>query len=158
MLRRSIRLLFATIAICGFVRVQGQVQPDTSNSTSFETAPAGQFDELETTIGTWTSVDGRTITDDKHAKTRRQCLQLTGGEKTSVTLQIAGGMERSGYLTFWAERWTSRSPFSFRIDRHNGKDWKAILKGADTNKDTFMDLVEFTVHAEAKLKLSKTGR
>ena len=98
-------------------------------TTSFEKAPAGDFDKLETTIGTWTPVVGRTIIDDKHAKTGKQCLQLTGGQKTSVTLEISTEVETTGELTFWAERWTSRKPFSFRIEKQTSKGWQEIYNG-----------------------------
>ncbi len=110
-------------------QVHHSVQSEQGNSTSFETAPAGPFVKLQTEIGTWTSVDGSTIIDDKHAKTGKQCLQLMGGEKTSVVLEIAEGISTTGHLTFWAERWTSRAPFSFRIESYNGKDWKEVFNG-----------------------------
>jgi arylsulfatase A-like enzyme len=97
--------------------------------TSFEKATAGGFDKLETTIGTWTSITGRTIIDDKHAKTGKQCLQLTGGQKTSVTLDISAEVATTGVLTFWAERWTTRKPFSFKIEKKTSKGWQEIYNG-----------------------------
>lgn len=106
-----------------------------ANSTpvSFEQAKAGEFDKLETAIGTWTPIEGKTIIDDKHAKTGKQCLQLTGGQKTSVILEIADGVETSGELGFHAERWTSRAPFVFRIqknsEKNNGEGWEEVFNG-----------------------------
>lgn len=104
---------------------------DMSASAGFEQASPGPFAQLETPIGTWTPNEGRTIVDSKHAKTGRNCLQLTGGEKTSVTLQIAMGADTSGMLSFWAERWTSRSPFSFRIEKQTSDGWREIFNGDD---------------------------
>jgi sialidase-1 len=98
-------------------------------ATSFEKARAGQFDKLETPIGTWTPSDGRTIVDAAHARTGKHCLQLTGGAKTAVTLAIADGVETAGDLTFRAERWTKREPFSFRIEKNSGDGWKEIFNG-----------------------------
>ncbi|MAG93638.1 MAG: hypothetical protein CMJ48_07805 [Planctomycetaceae bacterium] len=100
-----------------------------NDRTSFEKAKVSLFNELETKIGTWTPISGRTIVDGKHAKTERQCLQLTGGKETSITLQLAEGIDTTGDLTFWAERWTTRAPFSFRIDKNSGKGWEEIFKG-----------------------------
>ncbi len=100
-----------------------------SGGTSFEKVKAGPFDRLETTIGTWTPVAGKTIIDDQHAKTGKRCLQLTGGEKTSITLRIADGVKTTGDLTFWAERWTKRTPFSFRIDKQTAQGWKEVFNG-----------------------------
>ncbi|MFP6588822.1 MAG: sulfatase-like hydrolase/transferase, partial [Pirellulaceae bacterium] len=104
---------------------------DESNlaTTSFEKATTGDFDKLETTIGTWTPVVGRTIIDDKHAKTGKHCLQLTGGQKTSVKLDLSAEVVTTGELTFWAERWTSRKPFSFRIEKQTSKGWQEIYNG-----------------------------
>ena len=100
-----------------------------NNGTSFEKVRAGRFDRLETEIGTWAPIAGRTIIDDKHAKTGKHCLQLSGGEKTSIDLQIADGVETTGDLTFWAERWTKRTPFSFRIEKQTDKGWNDVFDG-----------------------------
>ncbi|MGB0761310.1 MAG: sulfatase-like hydrolase/transferase, partial [Rubripirellula sp.] len=97
--------------------------------TSFEKVPAGEFKRLQTAVGVWTPVSGRTIIDNKHAKSGRQCLQLTGGEHTSVTLQVGKQLDLSGDLTFWAERWTSRQPFQFRIEKKNQDGWSEIYNG-----------------------------
>ena len=97
--------------------------------TGFEKARAGRIGTLETNLGTWTSISGRSIVDNKHAKTGNNCLQLTGGEKTSVILEFDDGAETVGDLSFWAERWTKRSPFSFRIEKQVGTGWKEIFNG-----------------------------
>ena len=98
----------------------------------FEEAKPGPFEKHESEIGTWTPEVGRTIVDNKHAKTGKHCLQLTGGEKTSVTLKIAADVDTSGLLSFWAERWTVRKPFSFRIDKQTGDGWQEIYNGDST--------------------------
>ena len=100
-----------------------------SSGSSFEDVQTGPVKELKTRIGTWMAVAGRTIVDDKHAKTGRHCLQLTGGDKTVVTLQIGDGVETSGALSFHAERWTARKPFSFRIEKNSGRGWTEIYNG-----------------------------
>lgn len=100
-----------------------------SPTISFEDSKAGAFKKLETEIGTWTPVAGRTMIDNKHAKTGKHCLQLTGGKKTSIILNVAEDIDTSGLLSFWAERWTSRKPFSFRIDKKAEDGWKEIYNG-----------------------------
>ena len=117
--------------IPGVLVVLGMILPlvDAQASVSFENAKAGPFDTLETAIGTWTPEAGKTIVDNEHAKSGKHCLQLTGGTKTSVVLRIADQVDTSGNLTFWAERWTKRAPFSFRIDKHTGEGWKEIFNG-----------------------------
>ncbi|HIK96362.1 MAG TPA: hypothetical protein EYG03_30845 [Planctomycetes bacterium] len=108
---------------------QQSVAHDGTGGTSFENVKPGPFDKLKTSIGTWTSVAGRTIIDDRHATTGTQCLQLTGGGQTTVELEIADGVETNGDLTFRAERWTKRAPFLFRIETNNGKGWKEVFNG-----------------------------
>ncbi len=103
--------------------------PNEGHSTSFEKAKAGSFDQLKTTIGTWKSEAGKVLIDNKHSKTGKHCLQLTGGEKSRVSLEVAGTLQVPGELTFWAERWTSRAPFSFRIAADRGKGWQEIYDG-----------------------------
>jgi sialidase-1 len=101
----------------------------TSAPVSFEQSKPGRFDMLETSIGTWRAGSGIAMVDGQHAKTGAQCLQLAGGEPTSVILDVADDADTSGQLTFWAERWTSRPPFSFRIEKFSGGEWSEIFDG-----------------------------
>ncbi len=98
-------------------------------SVGFETVKAGPFDTLQTAIGTWTPENGKTRVNNGHARSGKHCLHLTGAAKTSVTLRIANPVDTSGTLTFWAERWTSRSPFSFRIHKRAGNSWQEVFNG-----------------------------
>ena len=58
-----------------------------SQVVSFEESPAGRFGHLNTAIGTWKPTAGKTIINDKYAKSGKRCLQLTGGKKSAVTLE-----------------------------------------------------------------------
>jgi len=103
-------------------------------NSSFEKAEAGSFEQLKTSLGMWKAEAYPypflpVLIDDKHAKTGKHCLQLTGGEKSTVTLEVAGNSTMSRQLTFWAERWTSRAPFTFRIAADSGKGWQEIYNG-----------------------------
>ena len=124
-------LALASVVTASHVRAQLPTKqtPKSNTAAGFERAEPGGFDRLETAIGTWTPLSGTTIIDHKHAKTGKHCLQLTGGKKTSVSLRIAKPLESTSDLTFWAERWTSRSPFSFRIEKHTEAGWKEIFNG-----------------------------
>ncbi|MFT5130779.1 MAG: iduronate 2-sulfatase, partial [Rhodothermales bacterium] len=94
-------------------------------SISFEDAKAGPLTQVKTALGSWTTLSGKNLIDDKHAKTGTHCLQLTG----SATLTLANPVASDSELSFWAERWTSRKPFSFRIDKRVGDDWQEIYNG-----------------------------
>lgn len=100
--------------------------------TSFEEQQAGEFERLETELGTWTSVAGTPRIDDKHASAGGQCLQLPGGAETIVELELADGVATMGNLSFRAERWTKRTPFSFRIEKESGGKWAEIYNGDNT--------------------------
>ena len=107
-------------------------QPQVVNgalSVSFEKARFGPFDQLKTSVGTWKSEIGKVLIDDKHSKTGKCCLQLSGDKNSTVTLRLAGKLKEPSELTFWAERWTSRAPFSFRIAADSGNGWKEIYDG-----------------------------
>ncbi len=95
----------------------------------FEQVEPGSFKTLETELGTWTTQAGTTIVDHRHAKTGDQCLRLTGGEQCSVVLTLKTPLQSSSQLSFWAERWTQRSPFAFRIGVENDGRWQEIYNG-----------------------------
>ena len=129
--RTTLILALASAVTASHVRAQLPTKqtPESNTAAGFERAEPGGFDRLETAIGTWTPLSGTTIIDHKHAKTGKHCLQLKGGKTTSVALRIAKPLESTSDLTFWAERWTSRSPFSFRIEKNTKTGWKEIFNG-----------------------------
>ena len=98
------------------------------DSTSFEENLAGVFTETQTSVGTWTAQSGKVLVDNKHAKSGDKCLQIAG-EDASVILKLADNIQTDGQLTFWAERWTSRAPFSFRIEKESDGKWTEIYNG-----------------------------
>lgn len=99
---------------------------------SFEKSPSGPVNDLKTTVGRWDAESGQAVIDDQHAHQGKQCLRLTGGEKNSVILHVASEADTSGVLSFQAERWTKRGPFSFRIEKRSGDRWKQIFDGDDS--------------------------
>lgn len=119
----------SSFAVCFFFCSMMCSREGIDETVSFEKAKAGPFKELRTAIGIWTRDMGTALIDDKHAKTGKHCLHLAGGEKTAVTLKVAAGVDTSGMLSFRAERWTSRSPFAFRIEKLTGAGWSEIFNG-----------------------------
>jgi hypothetical protein len=127
-------------------------EPNEERNSSFEKRNAGPFDQFKNSMGTWTTKAGTVLIDDKHSKTGKQCLQLTGGENSIVTLEIAGKFQVPSELTFFAERWTSQSPFSFRISADRGEDWKEIYDGDNEIRvgRTFLNHVKVQLSAGIK--------
>ncbi len=83
---------------------------------SFEEQKAGGFTRLETPAGVWTAGEGQAEVHAGHAKSGRQSLRLTGGGAQEMVLKFSGSLDKPGRLTFWAERWTSKGPFEFRVE------------------------------------------
>ncbi|MFK7769647.1 MAG: exo-alpha-sialidase [Mariniblastus sp.] len=112
---------------------QNSVALDSGNlKTSFESSQPGLFRELETTIGVWKNVVGQVRVDDAHAKSGTRCLQLAGGKQSSVELFVGDRLRPGSRLSFWSERWTTRKPFSFRIEKQttdSKEKWIEILNG-----------------------------
>lgn len=107
-------------------------EPQKSSSrkmVDFEDQEPGLFQSLSTALGDWKVEAGQAKIDSKHAKTGKHCLQLMGGTQSSIILNIRRDLKPAGILSFWAERWTARQPFKFRIDQSDGKGWKELYNG-----------------------------
>lgn len=133
---RSICLTSALTVVCGSAvgAVDGLadytiVSLEDAAVSSFEFAEPGAFKRIDSAVGTWNAVAGRVLIDDKHAASGRQCLQLAGGPRSSVELAIDEDIQTNGNLTFRAERWTKRRPFSFRIEKQSDGKWSEIYNG-----------------------------
>lgn len=128
----SLLLLLTFLASFSPAASIGVVNPPQSEEaveTSFEELPAGTFNQVQTQVGTWTKPLGQVLIDNKHARSGNQCLQIAGGERASVELILTKSVLPDGQLTFWAERWTSRAPFQFRIEKYSNSKWTEIYNG-----------------------------
>lgn len=97
--------------------------------TSFEAAPAGELRERVDAAARWSAEPGHARIDDAHARTGEQCLHLLGGEARRVELVPQTGGAPASELRFWAERWTAREPFTFRIEALRSGAWSEIYAG-----------------------------
>ncbi|MFT4550345.1 MAG: sialidase-1, partial [Verrucomicrobiales bacterium] len=79
--------------------------------------------------GSWHNGVGLVELDKKLARSGGQCVHLLGDVEFTPEK-----IEPNSKLEFWAERWTSRSPFSFRVEAKIGDDWKEIHSGDKTTK------------------------
>ena len=112
-----------------FTNSFAEIQESASRSTSFEQQKPGVFQTLQTELGEWAITAGSAKVHAAMAASGKQCLHLTGGKKTIVELQLANGITTDGQLTFRAERWTKRTPFSFRIEKQSAGRWSEIYNG-----------------------------
>ena len=96
--------------------------------TSFERGEAAPFTELRLGKGTWTAEAGHAEVTKRFAHRGKQSLHLKGGRDRVITLTLDQATEDGMALTFQAERWTSRSPYAFRIESQEGKE---LYRGDD---------------------------
>ena len=97
---------------------------------SFEKSAAGGFETLESAVGRWSAQSGHAAIHDKHAKSGRQSMHLLGGGQREVVLELRDPLAASSELRFWAERWTARAPFTFRIEaRERSGRWEEVYNG-----------------------------
>lgn len=120
--------------------------PAARAQTSFEEVAAGPFTSATTHVGEWTAESGHAVIDAAHRRTGKQCLHIRGGEARRVVLAPDTGGNEVSELTFWAERWTRRDPFVFRVESLEKGKWREIYAG-DTEVviGTFKTLVRIPI-------------
>lgn len=131
------RLLFVLLAICALslgCSAQAQTEDGTLVEYDFEDVPAGAIDRLEGAGGVWSASPGHAVIHSQHQRGGKQSLRLLGGEDRAVEFAPAGedGLVGEGLeLSFWAERWTARSPFQFRVEGQVDGQWQELYNGDD---------------------------
>ena len=98
-------------------------------ATDFDRLPAGEIRTLETPAGTWTAEAGHAEIHDEHARSGRQSLRLVGGENRAVEFTPRLDGKAVDRLGFWAERWTRRDPFAFRVEALAAGKWREVYNG-----------------------------
>jgi sialidase-1 len=96
---------------------------------SFEEFKVGALTSFESVDGMWTAGEGHAEIDGVHSKSGRKSLRLLGGEGHAVEFGFKAALKEALVLSFWAERWTSRSPFQFRIAAKQSEQWSEIYNG-----------------------------
>ncbi len=76
--------------------------------------------------GAWREVEGEVTRNEELARSGGRCIHLWGSVEF-VPVEIVNGSR----LEFWAERWTRRAPFTFRVEAHAGDGWVEIYQGDD---------------------------
>ena len=101
-----------------------------SYETGFENATAGGIELWQDNGMRWSARRGDAAIHTAHQRSGKQSLRIHGGEDKAVDLAIDLD-QYPGQLTlsFWAERWTSRAPFRFRIQANIAGAWKDIYVG-----------------------------
>lgn len=96
----------------------------------FESYESKAITSLKTDQGIWKSDIGHAAVHRGNACSGQQCMRILGGEKRQLTLKLNKPIkEDNTLLSFWAERWTKRAPFEFRIDALANGKWQLVYTG-----------------------------
>jgi len=107
----------------------GQSDPSPARADSFENHAIGTIKKtLACELGTWQSKAQAEISTHR-ARTGRQALRIFGGRNQQIELKLNRKCN-SGLVTFWAERWTRRSPFEFIVLARTRGTWTEVYKDA----------------------------
>lgn len=118
------------------------------HAEDFEKFPTGGFEVLESGLWKLSGTKGHVEIHGDHAKRGKKSLRILGGENHSVELKLDQVSKEAMVLSFWAERWTSRGPFQFRIEEKRKGKWSEVYSGDKVIKvGGFLTLVELPVQA-----------
>lgn len=81
---------------------------------SFDNAPGGKLESLQSSDFTLKADNSAEISNTR-AKSGTQALRILGGEKKQVVLTLKQPSVAGSRFQAWAERWSGRAPFEFRI-------------------------------------------
>jgi sialidase-1 len=130
--------LFSALAVSQPAWAQGGHGADATRGVvwaeDFEAAPTGALHRLETSVGTWSAPEGQATVHGEHRRSGARSLRLLGGEDRRVELQLPEISDKALELSFWAERWTARGPFVFRVLGEVDGQWQELYNGDERIK------------------------
>lgn len=139
-------VIFGLFVLLAATSVFSQARSEPLYSTSFEDFPAGMLEQHADGKVVWKALGKSEITDKYH-KTGSRALHLFGGTANTLELRLEGQLQRSKGIRFEAERWTSKSPFQFRVLAETSGGWNEI-----SNLDELV-IVGRGFHSHVVLKL-----
>ncbi len=111
---------------------------------SFEGGEVGPLREHRGPLGVWRAAQGHAEITSHFAHDGARCLHIEGGADRQVELSLPSPTPRS--LRFFAERWTRRAPFSFRVEARRGGAWREVFDGDDVQVGArFLSEVAFVI-------------
>lgn len=114
----------------------------------FEGVEEGGFKILKTELGNWNADPDHAEVQGAHSKSGKKALRIHGGGNRTVELELQEVTQGETMLSFWAERWTKREPFFFRVEGKRQGKWSEIYKGDRRIKvGGFLTLVEIPLAA-----------
>ena len=100
-----------------------------TSDMGFEGAPLGECQRWTTPAGIWSAEAANAEFIAEHVRTGERSLRILGGQNRSLQLEVTRQTKTQQILSFWAERWTARYPFRFRIEQHVQGEWVEVYSG-----------------------------
>ncbi len=127
-MRQGLRLLLLIAMVVAAAALRAE-ESSTIVLTGFESFEPGPLIVARDPSGRWRADSGDAHIVSSHRRTGHHALRVLGDERSSVTYQPDLGDAEPFELTFWAERWTHRSPFAFRVEARRGDAWHELYRG-----------------------------
>ncbi len=118
---------------------------------SFESLPAGKITGGETMYGSISAEAGHAEILKGKARSGSGALHIMGGKDKSVTISLEKPLAKETPCDFWAERWTSRSPFDFAFIAITPEGEQRLVHNNNVG------VGGYKLHAEAKLPAGTTA-
>ncbi|MGI9240820.1 MAG: sialate O-acetylesterase, partial [Verrucomicrobiales bacterium] len=103
--------------------------PGARYRTSFEGLQAAPLLEAQLGGAVWSAAPGHARITREFAHQGDQSLHLSGGVDRAVTASFEEPLGAGAVLAFWAERWTRRLPYAFRVEAKCAGQWQEIYRG-----------------------------
>ncbi|MBT3383457.1 MAG: exo-alpha-sialidase [Prolixibacteraceae bacterium] len=119
--------LVLTIASCN------KSENPTIATLGFENCEPGDVTEINENGIQALAAPGNIRIYPKKGKTTPNSLHIVGGENKTLELINTTG-KTAKYLSFFAESWTSKPPFQFKVEVFDGVNWRKLYNGDEDVK------------------------
>lgn len=116
---------------------------------SFDDMPAGALTTRKSLYGTLSAEAGHAEVLGGKGRSGGQALHLAGGGDRTATIEFDAPAGDIRPLDFWAERWTSRGGFDFRVEVKNGSRWTELKHEDGVKTGGFLTHIQTEVPAGA---------
>ena len=104
-----------------------------SLNENFNAQPQGAFTSLATAVGSISAPSGQAAVYPSTTATPTSSMRLTGGTCAAQLSPALSAASNPLYLSFNAERWTSTTPFTFRVVAVNGSGVRTEILNGDAS-------------------------
>ncbi len=120
-------VLSLLLAVSPGLATANEATDDVLYRTSFEDEKVAKFNELQDGAVRMQAT-GTAAISPKFAHSGKQCLHLLGDENNSITFDLPDKMRAVKGISFHAERWTVKEPFTFLVEAQQAGEWREVAR------------------------------